>query len=260
MNELANFKNRFSEYVRPYCGSADEEVRRNSILKEEHTYRVCGNTVRIAEALSLNGRNIFLAETAALFHDIGRFEQFRKYRTFNDSASINHGALGVEILKKEGILRDLPEKEQDCIVGAVRFHNARSAPALSRPDALLILKLLRDSDKLDAWRTCVDFYEMPSEERPVILGFGLPDVPEYSKPVLDAFFAGKTAMYSDIRSLSDFKLLKLAWVYDMNFKPTLRLLTEMGLVERIFKVLPDAPETPEIKAHLMDYIEERLKD
>ncbi len=259
MNELSNFKSRFSEYVRPYCGSADEDVRKNSILKEEHTYRVCGNTVRIAEALSLNGRNIFLAETAALFHDIGRFEQFRKYRTFNDSVSVNHGALGAGILKKENILSGLPEKEQDSIIGAVRFHNARSAPALPETSGLL-LKLLRDADKLDAWRTCVDFYEMPPEERPIVLGFGLPDVPGYSKPVLDAFFGGKTAMYSDIKSLSDFKLLKLAWVYDMNFKPTFRFLKEMGLVERIFEVLPDAPETPEIKAHLLGYIEKRLKD
>ena len=36
-----------------------------------------------------------------LLHDIARFEQYTKYKTFRDSISIDHGDLGVEILFEE---------------------------------------------------------------------------------------------------------------------------------------------------------------
>ena len=41
-----------------------------------------------------------IAEAVALLHDVGRFEQYKRYGTFNDRKSVNHAALGVEIMKK----------------------------------------------------------------------------------------------------------------------------------------------------------------
>jgi putative nucleotidyltransferase with HDIG domain len=50
-----------------------------------------------------------LAETIALFHDIGRFEQFKTYGTFDDRASENHATIGLKVLKATDILNRLTE-------------------------------------------------------------------------------------------------------------------------------------------------------
>ena len=71
----------------------DDYVRTNITLKEEHTYRVCENVKTLGQALGLNDNDLRIGETAALFHDLGRFEQFRKYRSFDDRGSENHAAL-----------------------------------------------------------------------------------------------------------------------------------------------------------------------
>ena len=41
---------------------------------------------------------------AGLLHDIGRFEQVRRYGTFVDSVSVDHAALGADLLFREGLL------------------------------------------------------------------------------------------------------------------------------------------------------------
>ena len=47
--------------------------------------------------------------TAGLLHDVGRFPQYSMYGTFFDSASVDHGCLGAEIITEkfdwEGILK-----------------------------------------------------------------------------------------------------------------------------------------------------------
>ncbi len=82
-----------------YCGSfysLNGEDQQNISIKEEHTRNVCGNIVQIAQGLSLDGTGIALAEAIALYHDIGRFPQYQKFKTFKDSISVNHAALGAE--------------------------------------------------------------------------------------------------------------------------------------------------------------------
>ena len=36
-----------------------------------------------------------------MLHDIGRFEQIKRYGTFNDSKSVDHGEFGADLLFKE---------------------------------------------------------------------------------------------------------------------------------------------------------------
>ena len=73
-------------------------------MKQEHTGRTCKEILELAEQLALDDRQKQIAEVVALFHDVGRFPQFAEYRTFNDAQSIDHSHLGVEILRREGVL------------------------------------------------------------------------------------------------------------------------------------------------------------
>ena len=47
--------------------------------------------------LNLEKEDIKLAELIGLLHDIGRFEQLKRFNTFVDKKSINHGEFGGEI-------------------------------------------------------------------------------------------------------------------------------------------------------------------
>jgi hypothetical protein len=91
-DDLILLKKWFSDYCSSFY-SPDIEDQKNISLKEHHTERVCENIVEISKRLSLDGHSTMLAEAIALFHDIGRFPQYARYKTFRDSVSVNHGLL-----------------------------------------------------------------------------------------------------------------------------------------------------------------------
>ena len=69
----------FGAYIRRFS-SEDPIVQENIDLKAEHTRRVCDAIKDIGASLSLKDEELCLAEMAALLHDLGRFEQFRRPR------------------------------------------------------------------------------------------------------------------------------------------------------------------------------------
>jgi hypothetical protein len=242
-----------------YCGSfrsADVEVQRNFDLKELHTRNVCEAARLIAQGGS--PRRLMLAEVAALCHDLGRFPQFREFRTFKDSDSLNHAHLSGQILKQSGLLDFLSESERDTVLCAVRLHNAFEIPSGLAPEAEDLLKLLRDADKLDIWRVFIEYFHAPEGERASGAGLGFPDLPICSPEVLAAVGAGKMVQLSALKSLNDFKMLQLSWVYDINFLSTLRLIKERGVLERLAATLPKEEAVLDVLARVRSYLERKL--
>ncbi len=257
--DLIYFKGWFLDYTRSYY-SSDQEDQKNILLKVEHTYNVCSNIAGIAGASSLNGNQIRLAETVALFHDLGRFPQYAKYKTFRDAISVNHGLLGAKTLIKQNVLRDIPEDEQQLITQAVKFHGAFAIPSMLNGDTVLFLKLIRDADKVDIFRVFIEYYESPEEDRASATAFRVPDSPEYSKVMLACILNKRVASYTNIRTENDFKLMKLSWVYDMHFKESIRLLEERNYTNKIIDKLPQTDEIHSAVAVLRKYITDRLND
>lgn len=99
-----NVINAFAEYVRNYDPS-DEKIK----LKIDHTYRVAGLCQRIAESLGLSESDVDIAWLLGMLHDIGRFEQIRRFGTFNDVQSVDHAEFGADLLFKEGLIRKFAE-------------------------------------------------------------------------------------------------------------------------------------------------------
>ncbi len=199
-----------------------------------------------------------LAEAAALFHDIGRFPQYAKYKTFQDSISINHGLLGGQTLIEEKILDNLPDDEQELIIEAVRFHNAFSIPEKKKERIIFFLKLIRDADKLDIWRVFTEYYESPEEERASAAGLGLPEGMDYSEEVLSCIYTGHIASLSKVKTLNDFKLLQLSWVYDLNFRTSFELLLKRNYIDRIILTLPQREEIKRVTSVLKEFIHQYL--
>mgnify|MGYP000856644593 CR=1 FL=1 len=229
----------FDSYVSGFC-DLDPEGQRNIELKREHTLRVVDCMAMIAAGEGLTEPHRLIASAVALLHDVGRFPQYRRWRTFRDSESDNHARLSLEVMRAEGVLQHLPAEEQLQIEEAVRFHNLLELPGQFASTTDHYIRLIRDADKLDIWRVFLEYYRLPEDQRASAVGLGFPDLPEVTPVCLAALSDGRIVRLEQARVLNDFKLLQLSWVYDLNFATTRRLLRERGYLEQLAATLPDS--------------------
>lgn len=237
--------------------SGSEDDRRNISLKIEHTHCVCDNILFIAAAEHSDASDAPLAGTVGLFHDVGRFEQYRRFGTFLDRASVNHGKLGAEVLEKQGILNALPGSDRELILDCVRFHNAFAAPSALNARTRFFLNMVRDADKLDIWRVFAELDAAPPEERARAALLGLPERPGVSPAVIDSLMKRTSASMADIRSVNDFKAMQLSWVFDLNFPSSFVLLRRQGHFGRIAASLPDTEDVNETRASIRRFLDEQ---
>jgi hypothetical protein len=257
--DLDNFKNWFSEHTSSFQ-SSDETDRKNLSVKIHHTHQVCENARTIADNLQISKNEQLLVETSALFHDVGRFTQYAQYRTFKDSISENHGRLGEKVLLQEEVLRNLSESERELIVDTVKFHCALSLPKSKDPKTIFFLKLIRDADKLDIWRVFVDYYNAGKHERTSAVGQELSDTQGYSERVLSCIYEKRMALLSQLKTLNDFKLMQLSWVFDVNFNISFRLLLERGHIDNIAATLPQSDEVRKATGLVLEHINKKAQE
>jgi HD superfamily phosphohydrolase YqeK len=255
VTDLASLEAWFGSYCASFR-SADAEVQRNFDLKEVHTRNVCEAARLIAQGGG--ERRLMLAQVAALCHDLGRFPQYQEYRTFLDRESINHARLSAQILKQSSLLAFLPKSEQDSVYFAVKLHNVFEVPQGLPAETEDLLHLVRDADKLDIWRVFIEYFFAPEEERASAVGLGFPDLPHCSPEVLAAVAAGQMVELTMLKSLHDFKLLQLSWVYDINFLSTLRLIKERGVLDQLAATLPSDAAVLAVLEQVRSYLELRL--
>lgn len=264
--DLVFFKKWFLNYVENFS-SSDPLVKANIELKIEHTKRVCKNILLLAKSEKLGKEECRLAEAIALFHDLGRFEQFTKYRTFKDSESENHAALGVKILKKTRVLSRISESEENLILKAIEYHNLMKIPECvnnssnsgenDSSELLYYSKLIRDADKLDILKLISKDCEAKEDINPA-LELYLPDTSGCSEPIIKAILNNKMAKIEDVKNRNDIKLLRLSWVFDINFPGTFALLRDFRYLEIIWASLPDTKDVLSVRKYLKAYLEKQV--
>ncbi|MDZ7698511.1 MAG: HD domain-containing protein [Deltaproteobacteria bacterium] len=234
---LPGLKKWFDAYTHQF-DSQNRVVQKSMDLKRDHTRRVCEAAVDIGHSLRLSAHDLAMAEAAALLHDIGRFEQYRRYRTFSDSRSADHAALGVKVIDDEGVLEPLDSKTAGVIRRVVKYHNRAALPAHADPRCLFSLKLIRDADKVDIWHVVTDYYRTAANGRNPTIELDLPDTPEISDKVHETLMEGRLVQMTDLRTLNDFKMLQMGWVYDLNFPRTFEMVAEKGYLDMLRDALP----------------------
>jgi len=254
---IAQFRSWFTRFVQEH-NAGNEQDQRNIRLKEEHTAGVCANAMRIAAGIGLDPHATALAGTIALFHDVGRFPQYVRYRTFDDSRSVNHAVLGAKVLLERNVLRDLPKRERSLVVRAVALHNVFILPPRLDSEVGLHAKIVRDADKLDIWRVFIELSGRNAADWPSAAGLGLPDSREFSPDVLASLERREMVLLTRLRTLNDFRLLQLAWIYDLNFAPSLRMVLERSVIERLTAMIPQTYEIVRAVSSLQSYVNERL--
>lgn len=254
--QLEALKERFADYVRTFH-SDHPEIQRNMDLKQEHTLRVCREIVQLGQQLELQPSDLYLAEVMALFHDIGRFEQYTRYQTFVDRHSVNHAELGVEVLQQEGLLDLLDTASQDLILRAISYHNRARVPQEETEECLFFTRLLRDADKLDIWKVVIEYYYDGNGDRNDAISLGFPDTPGISEGVYQDLMHRQIVDIQHLHNLNDFKLLQIGWIYDINFIPALHAVRERRYLEQIRATLPAFPQIERIFETIDEYLRNR---
>ena len=245
-------------------GGTPEQVLEKDLplwLKLEHSAKVLENASRILEHQPLqldwadwadwadradwtDGAEFSRAALlAALYHDIGRFEQYTRWRTFTDAKSINHGQLACRVIKRNNFLESETSWVRRQVLTAVCLHNARSIPAGLNSDYLPVLKLLRDADKLDIFRVMAWELRPGNVSDPAVI-MHTRDLPgAYSPEILRLVRSGRTGSFADLSYLNDLRILLGSWIFDLNYPASKKILSEDGNYEKILAGLPqDIPE------------------
>jgi len=256
--QLDNLRKWFGEYVAGFYGN-DVFVNANIELKEKHSKKVCEETVWLAERLGLSDNQKCIAQAIALLHDVGRFEQFKRHRTYNDARSCNHSLLAVDVICKEKILEGLDRKEQEYIETAIKYHGDKELPEELDSETTLYCKLIRDADKIDIYRVVLEYYEQYRKDpQSFKLEIELPDEPWYSDEVLQKVINGELIDYRLLKTWNDCKLIQLSWVYDVNFVPTLERIRQRGFLEKVIDFLPANEDIERVRRKVLEYVDSRI--
>ncbi|MBI9108465.1 MAG: NUDIX domain-containing protein [Spirochaetales bacterium] len=249
---------RIRAWFEAYSGSfltGDEMNDKNIRLKIDHSYRVLERMSDIADRLKLGGKKRSIALTCALLHDCGRFEQFEKYRTYADVRSENHGRLGVKVLEENDVLTDLTSKTAEIITKAVLLHNAKALPDNLTAEQRYFTELTRDADKIDIFNVVVEYYldDDPLKDRTVV--HNLPEGEDVCDEVFEEFMHEGHVTFDFMKSVVDFKVFQIGWVWDINNRAALRILSELGYVERIISLMPVTVRTTAVAERYRTFIQ-----
>ena len=243
---LEELKKWFAEYVAK-CYGLNDYVNANLELKEAHSLRVCDEMKYVTEHLELSANQNRIAEFIALFHDIGRFVQFKRYKTYNDNKTPSHCLLSIDVLKENRLLDSLDKTERIWIEKAIQYHGLKVIPENISDESRLFCKLIRDADKLDIYYVVTQSYiQYRDDPEKFNLELEFPDTPECSEHVVEGILNEERIDYSGLKTWNDLKLLQLSWIYDINFIPTLQRIKERGFLELMLEFLPKTEEIRKI--------------
>jgi hypothetical protein len=256
--EMGDFNEWYDAYTRSFI-NGDPSLEDAVLLKFEHTKRVCGEMEPLCDSIPLDKRRRTLAVIAALLHDIARFEQFRRYRTFSDKRSFDHAEAACAIIAGERLLSGLADDDASDVLCAIRHHNAVKVPIDLNTEATLLCRLLRDADKLDIYRIALDYYINPDPRRRETVQVGIPDGSTVTPEVCERVLRREIIPYEQIRTVADFKMIQLGWVFDLNFSHSFRCVKERGYIENLKRQLPLTRQVLEAFDEVELFLEERSR-
>ena len=225
MIDIKKAKEEFKNYVQNYDPN-DEKVK----LKIAHIERTSIVAKDTAKYLNLSEEDILLAELIGLLHDIGRFEQIKRYHTFVDKISVNHGELGVKVLFDNRLItKFIKDRKYDEIIRkAILNHNRGKIEEGLNEKELLHAKIIRDSDKTDI------FYTLTFGDVKAIWEKEDFSEDKISKEIYREFMQDRVINYKNRVTSADILVSHFAYVYDFNFNYGLKLIYDNGYIDKLF--------------------------
>lgn len=240
----------FIKYTDPY-----KKYGKKIELKIKHTFRVqalCGD---IAKSIKLTEEEVELAKLCGLLHDIARFEQWKRYKSYNDLKTIDHGDLGVEILTKNNFINKFTNKNKDTILRAVKYHNKYRVPNTLSINNKLYTNITRDADKIDILYLFVIGGLVTTTNNT-----------KMSTKVYNNLLNKKLIKKKDTKTMADEIAIRLGFVFDLNFKKSYEIIKEKNYLNDMIDIQIKEAENKELikqleelRVFLNNYIEEMIK-
>ena len=240
MNEMNENVDSFDNYAMNFDFNEDA-IRR----KYEHSYRVMREGDAIVYSLGLEEDDSYLACLIGLLHDIGRFEQWTKYKTFNDEESIDHALIATKLLFENNYIKKfkLEKDYYDLVEIAIENHNKYEIDkSIKNEKILLHSKIVRDADKIDI------LYKLLN---PKIIKMNESD-DELSLKVKESFKNHKCVRHCDVKNANDKVISCISLIFDLNFDYSKNTILEREYLERMLEYL-------EHKELFKPYIDEAIK-
>lgn len=216
----------FKEYLKQY-DETDDKIA----LKIRHTYNVLNTSEYIAKELKLDKENIDLAKLIALLHDIGRFEQLKKFDSYNDTDEMDHAEYGIKILFQNNLIRDfIKDNKYDSIIyKSIKNHNKYKIEDGLEEDELLHSKLIRDSDKIDNFRV--------KEKESFEALFEISENEFVKEKITDEIYKDfmdcKLVLSKKTVTHMDEWVSYLAFIFDYNFMESIKYVKEKDYINKI---------------------------
>lgn len=248
-----------SRYMKSFY-SDDAQVQQGILIKETHTGYVTANCIELAKFLKLSTHDTELAEVIGLFHDVGRFRQYSIYKTFNDADSEDHADLALKVIDELEFFKELSAQDYDVVKFAIQNHNKKTVAPCDDERKILFAKLIRDADKLDIYRVLEPFLAQANVDKmPNFIKSKGNLVAAISPDFVENFVTGKQADYRKIRTNGDRKIVRLMWLYDINFSWTMQKIVERGYIDKIVSNLPMDEKIAEGVRRLKLHVKKVLK-
>lgn len=246
----------FDEYVKNY-DSSNEKIK----LKIDHTYRVSELCEKIALSLDMSNEEIDIAWFTGLLHDIGRFEQVKRYGTFNDSKSVDHAKLGVEILFNEGKIRDFIEdkSEDELIKNVIDCHNNYKIPEDFSKRTKVFCDILRDADKIDIFKVnaLVPLEEIYNVKKLEIYNSVV------TKEVIDNLKRKDTVLRKLKKTAVDNIVGHISLIFGLVYDESIKITVEQGYLEKLMNFKSENDITnkqfEEIRTFVHSYIKDKIE-
>lgn len=226
--DRARAREAFGDYVAAY------DPRNPRIaLKIAHTYRVATLAAHITESLDMPAPDVDLAWLCGLLHDVGRFEQVRRWNTFRDADSAPHAALGIDVLFGEGHLRDyLDDASQDDLIRtAIATHSDFRLPEGLDQRTRAFCDILRDADKVDIIRTVSE-----SEPETIVNASAQELLASTISPAATSAFDARRCMLRSERSAPvDIVVSFACFAFELVYPESRRELAEQGCLTRLLE-------------------------
>lgn len=225
------------ELFKAYTSHYDPHNRKIA-LKIGHSLRTAQICERIAQSLSLSKDDVDLAWLCGLLHDIGRFEQIRRWNTFSDAKSTSHAKLSVEVLfdtsdeSGKPLIRNYyaNSDEDELIKAVIGLHGVFRLPDDLDKRTRQFCSIIRDADKVDILHTITintpqDLFGATDEEfRSSAL----------SKEARQAFYDHRCLKKEERTYPADYLVGFLCFPYEMVFPESLHIVTEDGYLMQLF--------------------------
>jgi hypothetical protein len=246
-NFLKEIQRWFDTYVDGFRGS-DGKLAPLLQLKLEHSRRVAEDARGMACDMGWSAPDVNTAEAIGILHDVGRFSQYVEFKTLSDRHSINHAARSWDVVESEGVLAGVETTVGQSIRDAILHHNRIEIPAGVVQNSLPFVRLIRDADKLDIFRI---FHDIVSSDRlgehPELL-LGVPLEGPANPELVNMIRAQRNVPFSMIKSLTDFKLIQLSWVYDIHYPPAFARIDQRNIIGKLESLLQPTPEALAVAA------------